>query len=158
MNEQVWNRLVRGESLEGLALPLKHGRTDLGNLFAPQPTVRQSIRTPISDVAVLGNTSVVRGAVWESLDFSGSRLDGVRFFDCVVRNCVFDECICQDWRMWSRGQFRTLAFAILICARRHWAARQMTGTGTPFAMCNSMQRIFGGRAMTLLNLSEQVQE
>src|SRR5215469_18335931 len=56
------------------------------------------------------------------------------------------------------GQFRTLAFAILICARRHWAARQMTGTGTPFAMCNSMQRIFGGRAMTLLNLSEQVQE
>ena len=64
MNEQVWNRLVRGESLEGLALPLKHGRTDLGNLFAPQPTVRQSIRTPISDVAVLGNTSVVRGAVW----------------------------------------------------------------------------------------------
>jgi len=101
INEQIWNRLLRGGSLEGLALPLKHGRTNLGNLLAPQPNVRQSIRTPIADAAMLENISVVTGTVWESLDFSGSRLNGLRFFDCAVRNCVFDECSCQDWRLWS---------------------------------------------------------
>jgi len=35
------------------------------------------------------------------VDFSGSNLNNLRFFDCTIENCVFDKCKCKDWRMWG---------------------------------------------------------
>lgn len=101
MDKEPWHRLVQGKPLVGLGLALKDGRVDLRGLLAPEPSVARTFRTPGADVAVLEGTTEVRGAVWKALDLSGSRLNGVRFFDCIIENCVFDGCSCKDWRLWS---------------------------------------------------------
>lgn len=100
VNELVWHRVLRGETLRGLGLPLKEGRIELRGICAPRPDPKELIRTAIADAMVV-ETVVVKRATWDSLHFSGCCLDSLRLFDCVIRNCVFDECSCHDWRMWS---------------------------------------------------------
>lgn len=101
MNNEAWRRLVEGKPLKGLGLASKNGRIDLRGSVVPSPSAGPTISLPVADVTVLQGSTVVKGAVWQSLDFSGSRLDGLRFIDCVLTNCVFDECSCKDIRFWS---------------------------------------------------------
>ncbi len=100
MDTEVLKRLIRGEPLDGLGLHLKDGRIDLSGLVVPEPVARRTIRTAIADVVQL-NVITVRGAAWRRLDFTGSRLNGLRLFDCGLSDCVFDKSSCQGWRIWS---------------------------------------------------------
>lgn len=101
MKSEAWSRLIHGRSLSGLALDSKEGRLDLRRLVVPEPLAVRTISMDVGDVAVLKGMTVIRGATWESLDFSHSRLNGLRFFDCTIRDCVFDKCSCRDWRLWG---------------------------------------------------------
>jgi len=43
----------------------------------------------------------IQGAKWQNLDFTGSKLNGLRLFDCELRNCRFDRCHLRDLRVWA---------------------------------------------------------
>ena len=38
---------------------------------------------------------------WRNLDFTGSKLNGIRFFGSEIRGCQFDDCQLQDFRVWT---------------------------------------------------------
>jgi hypothetical protein len=38
---------------------------------------------------------------WRSLDFSGGRLNSLRFYQSEVSNCRFDKCQLKDLRLWA---------------------------------------------------------
>jgi uncharacterized protein YjbI with pentapeptide repeats len=80
---------------------MKNGRMDLSGLCIPETTVAETLRTPIANISRLGGVVVAKQINWTSLDFTGSRLKGLRFHDCTINDCVFDRCNCQDWRLWS---------------------------------------------------------
>ncbi len=100
-NSEVWKRLIQGQSLDGLGLGVRNGRVDLTGLLAPKPETVKSLQTPLADVSELGNLTVLKQLTWKSLDFAGSRLNGLRFFNCTISDCIFDECGCEDWRLWG---------------------------------------------------------
>jgi hypothetical protein len=100
-NIQVWKTLIQGRPLDGLGVGVKNGRIDLSGLRAPEPAIVKTIRTPLADVTELDAVTVLKQTAWKSLDFSDSRLNGLRFFNCKITDCVFDESDCQDWRLWG---------------------------------------------------------
>ncbi|MFI5456795.1 MAG: pentapeptide repeat-containing protein [Isosphaerales bacterium] len=100
-NSEIWNRLIQGMPLEGLGLGERHGRLDLKGLRGLEPFVSNTIHTPVGDAAVLGGLTKLRGAAWKSLDFSGSRLNDLKFFDSTISDCVFDKCRCRNWGLWG---------------------------------------------------------
>jgi hypothetical protein len=44
---------------------------------------------------------VLRGVILEGLDLSGSRLQGLSFFDSKIANSRFDGADCKDWGLWG---------------------------------------------------------
>ncbi len=98
---EAWHRLGQGRSLEGLGLPSSAGRIDLTGLQLPEPAVVGRRHTSVADVAQIEPNATVRGARWRDLDFSGSKLNGLRLFDCEIHNCRFDNCQLRDLRIWS---------------------------------------------------------
>lgn len=100
-NAEVLVRLAAGRPVEGLGLGEKNGRINLNGLAVAEPVVSKPQRLAIAEVALIQEQVVIRGATWKSLDFSGSRLNGLRFFDCSIIDCIFDECQCRDWRFWG---------------------------------------------------------
>lgn len=106
-NGEVWKRLIQGKPLDGLGLGVKNGRLDLSGLLAPEPGIVKTVRTSLADVSTLDGITVLNQIEWESLDFSGSRLNGLRFQNCKISDCVFDECDCRDWRLWGTTVLNT---------------------------------------------------
>jgi uncharacterized protein YjbI with pentapeptide repeats len=104
---EVWKRLTQGKPVESLGLHSKSGRLYLGGLLAPEPSVAKTVREIHADISELSGLTVLREVTWKSLDFSSSRLNGLRFFNCTINDCVFDECRCQDWRLWGTTIGRT---------------------------------------------------
>jgi len=100
-NAEVWKRIIRGKPLDDLGLGNRDGRIDLTGLLAPKPTVIRTFQTPVANVSELGGLTILNHITWKSLDFSGSKLKGLRFHSCKIIDCVFDECDCQDWRIWG---------------------------------------------------------
>jgi uncharacterized protein YjbI with pentapeptide repeats len=100
-NIEAWARLVEGRPLDGLGLKLRNGRFDLAGLAVRNVPPGGHLSAALADVAELGETTVIRGVAWKSLDFSGSHLGQLRFLDCLIEDCVFDGCCCQDWRLWA---------------------------------------------------------
>ncbi len=98
---ELWKRLSQGRSLDGLTPAMNNGRVDARGLSVAPPSRGKTVRTPIADVRELTGRTVIRNATWKSIDFLGSNLDSIRFFDCTIENCVFDKCKCKDWRMWG---------------------------------------------------------
>jgi uncharacterized protein YjbI with pentapeptide repeats len=101
LNAAVWAHLLRGTSLEELALTKRNDRIVLSGLQSSTPKEAERIRLLGADVSRISGLTVVSGVAWDSLDFTGSTLEGLRFFDSIIRNCIFDECDCQDWRLWG---------------------------------------------------------
>lgn len=101
LTSEVWQRLIEGQSFADLGLPLMDGRTDLRGLIAEGPSVRRDYVTEGMNVSSLDRLIELRGVHWNGLDFSEARLKSLRFFDCVIENCVFDKAICHDWRLWG---------------------------------------------------------
>jgi uncharacterized protein YjbI with pentapeptide repeats len=101
MNAEIWSRLVDGKPLDGLGLGLRNGRLDLSSLIAPEPTIDMKIHTALIDVVKLDGLMSFKNATFQSLDFTGSQLNHLRFINCTLDNCVFNNCSCQDWRLWA---------------------------------------------------------
>jgi len=101
LNAEVWAHLLKGTGLEVLALAKRGDRVDLRGLQSSEPKEFQRIKMPRADVSTLSGLTEVKGVGWDSLDFTGSALKGLRFFDSTIRNCIFDECDCRDWRLWG---------------------------------------------------------
>lgn len=100
-NREVWKRLIQGKLLNGIGLGVKNGRLDVSGLLAPEPAIVKTVRTSLADVSTLDGITVLNQTKWDSLDFSGSRLNGLRFLNCKITDCVFDDCDCRDWRLWG---------------------------------------------------------
>jgi uncharacterized protein YjbI with pentapeptide repeats len=105
MNEslklEAWERLIRRGTLDGLPLGTKGGRIDLRGLTLPESVETGKKTFGRYIVKEIKSSAVCRQAKWESLDFTGSNLKSVRIFDSSIRNCLFDDCQMQDFRIWS---------------------------------------------------------
>src|SRR5262249_25160709 len=51
----------------------------------------------------------LQSAKWRNLDFTGSKLNGLRLFGCELVNCRFDRCQLRDLRVWATN-FKTCGF------------------------------------------------
>lgn len=100
-NSEAWKRLSEGKPLADMGLGQINGRLDLTHLLAPEPVIRKTTRTKLADVSELAGITVFKNVRWKSLDFSGSRLNSLRFFDSEISDCVFNGCDCRDWRFWG---------------------------------------------------------
>jgi uncharacterized protein YjbI with pentapeptide repeats len=102
MHAEILTRLIRGESLDGLGLRVTDGRLDISGLAVPDPTAGKTImRTGTADVMQLMGVVKVRNVRWQSLNLQRSGLSHMKFFDCLIDNCVFDNSICQNWGLWG---------------------------------------------------------
>src|SRR6266850_132092 len=54
-----------------------------------------------SKVSEIDPSAVFQHTKWQNFGFSGTKLNGIRFFDCQIRNCLFEQCQLEDWRLWS---------------------------------------------------------
>ncbi len=101
VNLAIWDRLVRGESLQGLALPERNGRVDLRGLQLPSPEILQQLSVGHFGSDQFDLASAIHDVKWKGLDFSGSKLNGLRFFRCEIADCLFDSCRLQDIKVWT---------------------------------------------------------
>ena len=83
-----------------MGLPERAGRTDLRGLVAPQPG-RQSVTAAKFIFTLLKGAQEIRGVTWRHLDLGGADLRHLRFVDCRLEDCVFDDSDCRDWRLWD---------------------------------------------------------
>lgn len=93
--------LIEGKPLDGLGLSRKRDRLDLSGLITPEPVEVARFQTAVADVAQVKGIVVANRSVWTGLDFSGAQLNGICFVDCVINNCVFDNCQCREWGLWG---------------------------------------------------------
>lgn len=98
---EIWDRLIRGNPLDGLGLNSVEGRIDLRNLELPDPSVVRKFQFHSIPFAEIQPGAVFRNVKWQNLDFSNSRLQGLRFFDGEIENCRFDNCQIQGLRWWG---------------------------------------------------------
>jgi uncharacterized protein YjbI with pentapeptide repeats len=101
MIAEIWQRLARGELLDRAGLPKLHDRIDARNLNVPEPYAIKRERLARFDVTHLSGFTTVRGANWQSIDFSNSKLPSIRLFDCQIEDCIFDRCRLPDLRVWG---------------------------------------------------------
>lgn len=101
LNLEIWDRLIQGKPLDGLALAVKDGRIELGGLELPEPSVVRRFRVQGVSMAEIDPGAVIHGAKWRNLDFTGSKLSGLRLFGCELTNCRFERCQLQDLRVWA---------------------------------------------------------
>jgi uncharacterized protein YjbI with pentapeptide repeats len=109
MHPQIWARLCRGESLEGLGIARVNGRLDLRNSHLPEARAVSALQTPIGDIRKLSHTTMIEGVSWRGLDLSSSQLPHIRFMDCEIEDCVFDHAQLTDLRVWGTS-FRDVSF------------------------------------------------
>jgi uncharacterized protein YjbI with pentapeptide repeats len=101
LQSEAWRRLLGGESLDDMPLPRIDGRIDLGSLALPEPKVVQQWQTPLANVARIEPGGTFRQARWRDFDFSGSKLNSLRFYESELVNCRFDRCQLKDLRLWA---------------------------------------------------------
>src|ERR1043166_5843806 len=98
---EAWQRLVNGVPIHNLGLGSKDGRIDLSGISIPEPAVSRSRRSRYGEISIVSGAAKVVGAQWTSVDFTRSRLHSVLFYECSIRDCVFDECYCPNWGLWG---------------------------------------------------------
>jgi uncharacterized protein YjbI with pentapeptide repeats len=101
LNLEVWDRLIQGKPLDGLTLTTKENRIDLGGLELPEPLILRRFQVRGVAMAEIDPGAVIHGAKLRNLDFTGSKLNGLRLFECELKNCRFDRCQLQDLRAWK---------------------------------------------------------
>ena len=108
LNLEIWDRLVEGKPLDGLRLETRDGRIDVRGLALPEPTVLRRFQFHGTTLAAT-DAFIVHGVKWRNLDFTGSRLAGLRLMHGLVENCRFDGCNLQGVRIWATS-FRDVSF------------------------------------------------
>src|SRR5262245_30514672 len=91
--QAVLDRLMQGGDLSGLPIGTHGGRVDLRGISLHRPGRGRSARA----------VAEVRNQRWASLDFTGASMNGLVFFDCNLRNCLFDSADCRAWGLWGSG-------------------------------------------------------
>jgi len=109
VNSDIWQQLVHGKRLDRARLPKINGRIDVRNLHLAEPHPIKVEQTPRFNVVHLGGITDIRGAKWQSIDFSSSQLAGLRLFDCHIEDCIFDNCRIPDMRIWGT-KFSNVSF------------------------------------------------
>lgn len=170
-NTEALIRLASGRSIEGLGLGERNGRVNLNGLTVPQPTAIKPLLLAFADVVSVQGLIEIRGRVLRSMDFTGGRLDSLRFFDSSMSDCIFDECRCRDWRAWGTtfegcrfreadlreaalggviggkvNIFRNVAFIETDFRQTAFSAAQFVGCA--FENCNLTKVNFGGSSFT----------
>jgi uncharacterized protein YjbI with pentapeptide repeats len=97
----IWNRLSLGKSLDGFGLSRRNGRLDLSDLQVPESASAGTRQSKLAEVKGLIGLTEIRNATWQGLDFAGTKLGHLRFHETKVIDCIFDDCRCQDWRVWK---------------------------------------------------------
>lgn len=100
LSAEIWKRLFRGKTLDGLPLETKEGRTNLSGLVFPEPAVVRRYQTVFAAITQK-ESAVVHKPKWKNLDFSGGELSGLRIMGGELQNCRFDKCGLQDLRVWA---------------------------------------------------------
>jgi hypothetical protein len=122
---EAWRRLLAGDVG---AIPQVDGRLDLRGSAVQKPKSSSVRSSPIAVSEVQSGLIELRGVTWKGIDFTGSDLPELRFFDGVIEDCVFDECDCRGWRMWNtrlarcsftRADLRKSALGGLMGAKRN---------------------------------------
>jgi len=98
LQAEVWKRLLSGESLDGLSLLVKAGRIDLSGFRLPEPRVVSRWQARLADVTEVEADRIFRRVRWRDLDFSGSTLNSLQFYDSEITNCCFDRCRLGDFQ------------------------------------------------------------
>jgi len=99
--KEVFGRLTAGKSLRDLGLGEHDGRVDLRGISAPAPVQKGAREQQGWVIQEVGGLVKFERVKLVDLDFSGSRLESLRFFNATIANCRFDEARCQDWRLWA---------------------------------------------------------
>jgi len=108
LNLEIWDRLLASKSLDGLGLDTRDGRIDARGLELPEPTVLRRFQFHGAAITAT-DASIVHGVKWRNLDFTGSKLAGLRLMHGFVENCRFDDCNLQGVRIWATS-FRDVSF------------------------------------------------
>jgi uncharacterized protein YjbI with pentapeptide repeats len=108
LNLEIWDRLLAGTPLDGLGLEARDGLIDIRGLELPEPAVLR--RFQFHGVAIAAtDAGIIHGVKWRNLDFTGSKLAGLRLMRGLVENCRFDGCNLQGARIWATS-FRDVSF------------------------------------------------
>ena len=108
LNLEIWDRLLSGKPLDGLNLEMRDGRIDIRGLDLPEPTVLRRFQFRGYAMQQV-DSSIIHGARWRNLDFSNSKLAGLRLMRGLIENCRFDKCNLQSVRIWATS-FREVSF------------------------------------------------
>lgn len=112
--QQRW-KTADGRTLAGEVLRFLHGtrsglpkdvgvhdgRCDLRGLALPAPTVGPTLAVGGNTATVMSGLHEFRDVHWQQLDLSYAQLSSLRFFGSVIVDCLFDNAICADWRLWD---------------------------------------------------------
>lgn len=101
LNLEIWDRLYQGKSLDDLNIKQKDGRMDLRGLALPDPMVIRRYQAPKASISEIEPSAVFQGIKWRNLDFTGSKFNSLRLFDCEIHGCQFEKCQLQDLRLWG---------------------------------------------------------
>jgi len=101
LNLEIWDRFFQKIPLDGLPLAIKEGRLDLRGLSLPEPDIIRRYKFADNAVTEITPAAVLQNVKWHNLDFTGSKLKGMRFFDGEVKNCRFDKCDLEGLRVWT---------------------------------------------------------
>ena len=85
---EIWERLLTGESLEGL-YPTVEGKIDLRGLHAPTPSSIRHFNFHKRDVNALEGVLELRGVHWKGINFSRNSYHSVDFTKADLRQTVY---------------------------------------------------------------------
>jgi uncharacterized protein YjbI with pentapeptide repeats len=108
LNLEIWERLIQGKPFDGLPLGSNDGRIILHGLRLPEPAVSRQFQFRDAQFSKV-DAGVIQSPKWRDLDFSGSKLAGLRLALGQVENCRFDNCDLQGARFWATV-FRGVSF------------------------------------------------
>lgn len=91
--------------------PLYGGRIDIRALKLADPTGERRFQVGGYAYETSADLFKINHATWQSLDFTDSYLPSLRFDGSTISDCIFDGCVCRDWRAWETHFFK--------CSFRH---------------------------------------
>jgi uncharacterized protein YjbI with pentapeptide repeats len=100
LRTRVLKRLQSGKKLHSLVGTVD-GRADLRGFVFPAPRVGEQISVGGFGFALRSEVIKIKGAVWDSIDFTGATLDHVLFTNCTLRNLKVHQASFIDSGFWG---------------------------------------------------------
>ncbi|MDE2207313.1 MAG: hypothetical protein KGK12_11810, partial [Armatimonadetes bacterium] len=97
----IWERMKKGGDLSGLKEELVNGRLDMRGLKLAEPSLVNVTKIEGLDAGELTWYTELERFHWTSIDFAGATLPSLRFLYGIIEDCVFDDCVLADLRIWA---------------------------------------------------------